>query len=228
MLAAGGTGISGGRSFGKWSVHSVASGRADPRPPRPAPALPTAEGQPLPARTVSTASEPFGRGRSSWAWGFVRYIHAPQSSGRNTTTCREWYGSTSGPGEVVSIVKAGPAVPFPSLQSPAIARNGAPLSVNRCFAFGYFLPVNSKNAEAGIKHRLLSAKRRPSDLKLNTGPPRPEGGKLKFICTSSTTLPAARITGPLSLILMSSAIGRSRSDCSVGIPSSADCIMAQY
>jgi hypothetical protein len=31
---------------------------------------------------------------------------------------------------------------------------------------------------------------------LNTGPPRPEGGKLKFIGTNSMTLPDARMTGP--------------------------------
>ena len=35
------------------------------------------------------------------------------------------------------------------------------------------MPVNSKKALAGIRHRLLSAKWRPSDRKLNTGPPRP-------------------------------------------------------
>ena len=31
-----------------------------------------------------------------------------------------------------------------------MARKGAPLSVNLCFALGYFLPVNSKKADAGI------------------------------------------------------------------------------
>jgi hypothetical protein len=58
---------------------------------------------------------------------------------------------------------------------------------------------------------LLFAKLRPSDLKLKTGPPLgPEGGKLKFIETSSTRLPDAGITGAMSLILMSSVCGRSR------------------
>jgi hypothetical protein len=32
---------------------------------------------------------------------------------------------------------------------------GDPFKTNRCFAFGYFLPVNSKNAEAGMRQRLL-------------------------------------------------------------------------
>ena len=49
--------------------------------------------------------------------------------------------------------------------------------------------MNSKKAVAGIRQRLLLSNRRPSDLKLNTGPPRgPEGGKPKVIGTSSTTL----------------------------------------
>jgi hypothetical protein len=42
---------------------------------------------------------------------------------------------------------------------------------------------------------------RPSDRKLNTGPPfAPLGAKLKFIGTSSTSFPAPRITGAMSLI----------------------------
>ena len=48
------------------------------------------------------------------------------------------------PGAVVSIVNDGWFTPFASRKIPAIARNGAPLSVKRCFAFGYFLPVDSK------------------------------------------------------------------------------------
>src|ERR1041385_557704 len=108
------------------------------------------------------------------------------------------------------MVKAG-AAPLPSRQIPAIARNGAPRKVKRCLALGYFLPVNSKNADAGIRQRLLLAKRRPSDLKFNTGPPRPDGGKPNLIGPSSPTLPAARITGAMSLIRTSSARGRSLS-----------------
>jgi hypothetical protein len=43
---------------------------------------------------------------------------------------------------------------------------GDPFSANRCFAFGYFLPVNSKKADAGTGQRLLLAKCLPSDRKL--------------------------------------------------------------
>jgi hypothetical protein len=93
-------------------------------------------------------------------------------------------------------------------------------------SLGYFLPVNSKKAEAGTKQRLLSAK--PSDRQLKTGtPPGRPGGKLKVMGTSSISLPAARMTGPVSLILMSSACGRSSSLCRLGITSSRACIISQ-
>lgn len=63
---------------------------------------------------------------------------------RRTTTWRLWIGATSGPGSVVSIVKEGGWLPAPSRQRPAIAMTLTfPFSVNRCFAFGYFLPENS-------------------------------------------------------------------------------------
>ena len=67
------------------------------------------------------------------------------------------------------MAKAGGLPAAPSRQMPAIARKGASFKVNRCLALGYFLPVNSKNAEAGIRQRLLLSKCRPSDLKLNAG-----------------------------------------------------------
>src|SRR3954469_20922284 len=109
-------------------------------------------------------------------------------------------GATSGPGAVVSMVKAGGWLRSPppgaSRHRPAMQRKGAPFKVKRCLAFGYFLPVNSKNAEAGIRQRLLLSKRLPSERKLNTGPPRLDGGKLNFIGTSLMPLSAARITGP--------------------------------
>lgn len=38
-----------------------------------------------------------------------------------------------------------------------------------------FLPRKPKNADAGIKQRLLLAKLRPSDLKLKTGPSQAQG-----------------------------------------------------
>src|ERR1700734_594639 len=79
---------------------------------------------------------------------------------------------------------------------PAIAVTGEPFNVKRCFAFGYLLPVNSKKADAGMRQRLLCAKWRPSERKLNTGaPPSRLGGKLKVMGTSSILL--ARITGPV-------------------------------
>src|SRR5882762_3143560 len=101
------------------------------------------------------------------------------------------------------MVKLGGWLPLPSRHSPAIAMNGAPARVKRCFALGYFLPVNSKNAEAGTRQRLLLSKRRPSERKLKTGPPRGfDGGKPKRIGASSMPFPAERITGPRSLILI--------------------------
>ena len=52
-----------------------------------------------------------------------------------------------------------------------------------------------------MRQRLLFAKCLPSDRKLKTGAPRAlVGGKLKVIGTSSIPSPAARITGPVSLI----------------------------
>jgi hypothetical protein len=39
-------------------------------------------------------------------------------------------------------------------QLPAIAVIGEPFSAKRCLAFGYFLPVNSKKADAGTGQRL--------------------------------------------------------------------------
>lgn len=86
-------------------------------------------------------------------------------------------------------------------------------------ALGVTLSRDSKKAEAGIRQRLLFAKFRPSERKLNTGfPPGRDGGKLKFMEQSSTTLPEARMTGPWSLMRTSSACGSSV--CCVGMPSS--------
>jgi hypothetical protein len=87
---------------------------------------------------------------------------------------------------------------------------GAPFSANRCFAFGYLLPENSKKPDAGTTQRVLFAKCRPSERKLKTGaPPDRPAGKLKDIGTSSISSPAARMMGPTSLIRMSSIRGRS-------------------
>ena len=76
-------------------------------------------------------------------------------------------------------------LPCASLHRPAIAVIGDPPRANRCFAFGYFLPVNSKKADAGMRQRLLLAKCRPSDRKLKTGtPPGRAGGKANVIGTN--------------------------------------------
>lgn len=76
--------------------------------------------------------------------------------------------------------------------------------------FRMFRADELEEARGGNEHLPLLEKSRPSDRKLKTGPPfGPLGTKLKFIGTSSTTLPAARITGAMSLIrTMSAAIGR--------------------
>ncbi|SDA97787.1 hypothetical protein SAMN02927914_05976 [Mesorhizobium qingshengii] len=133
------------------------------------------------------------------------------------------------PGSVVSIVKAGGLLPTASRQRPAMAMNGEPLSVKRCFALGYLVPVNSKNPDAGTRQRLLFPNCRPSERKLNTGPLfGPLGGNPNVIDASSIVSSAARITGPGSLIRMSSARGKSSSVWWVGILSASDAIIRQY
>src|SRR5260221_12779868 len=107
------------------------------------------------------------------------------------------------------MVKLGGWLPLPSRHSPAIAMKGAPARVKRCFALGYFLPVNSKKAEAGTRQRLLLSKRRPSDRKLKAGPPRGfDDGKPKRLCASSIRFPASRITDSKPRFFISSAFTR--------------------
>lgn len=113
--------------------------------------------------------------------------------------------------------------------SPATAMNGERLSVKRCFAFGYFVPVNSKNADAGMRQRLLFPNCRPSERKLNTGPPfGPVGGNPNVIDASSIVSPAARIIGAGSFMWTSSAWGKSSSVWWLGILSASDAIIRQY
>lgn len=128
-----------------------------------------------------------------------------RSGGRGTV---RW----SGPGAVVSIVNAGASLPAPSRHSPATASTGEPLNSKRHFVFGVALPVNSKNADAGMRHRLDLAKLRPSERTLNTGaPPERAGAKPHRISVSSTVLPAARMIGAVSLTRVSSA-GKAETD----------------
>ena len=52
-------------------------------------------------------------------------------------------------------MNAGGAPGFPSRHVPAMARKGALLRVNRVLSLRFFLPVNSKNAQGGIRQPLL-------------------------------------------------------------------------
>ena len=76
---------------------------------------------------------------------------------------------------------------------------------------GDALPVNPKNADAGIRQRLLLEKFRPSDLKLNTGgPPGRCGVKPERMGTSSTALPVGTMIGAVSLPRTSAALATGR------------------
>src|SRR5690348_5633233 len=111
----------------------------------------------------------------------------------------------SGPGAVVSMVK----LRLPSSasdQRPAMPMIGESVRLKRCLALGYLVPVNSKKPEQIIRQRRLSLKLRFSERKLKVGGAFGRGGgQPKVIGTSSTPLPEARTTAPISPILMSSA-----------------------
>ena len=79
-------------------------------------------------------------------------------------------GATSGPGSVVSIVKASPAPSGIGRQRPARQNQSSPVLVNFHFDFGDFAPVNSKKCDAGTRHRPFG-NRRPSERKLMIGAP---------------------------------------------------------
>ena len=97
------------------------------------------------------------------------------------------------------------------------------------FRLWVLLARELEKADAGNRQRLLFAKLRPSDLKLKTGPPLgPEGGKLKFIETSSTRLPDARITGAMSFDLDVVGLRQIAFALLRGIPTSSICIILQY
>lgn len=96
------------------------------------------------------------------------------------------------------------------------------------FGFGVLLAGEEEGAdrdEAALAVGEVSPFRSKIEDRPTLGP---DGGKLKFIWTSSIMSPAARMTGPISLILISSAWGRSSSVCCVGISSSNACIIWQY
>src|SRR3954467_5575779 len=108
-------------------------------------------------------------------------------------------GATSGPGSVVSSVKASPAPSGMGRHSPAKQNQSPPALVNFHFDFGDFEPVNSKKCDAGTRQRPFG-KRRPSERKLMIGAPfgRP-GGKPQRSCTNSIPSSVRRISGAVSV-----------------------------
>src|SRR5437764_15346766 len=76
-------------------------------------------------------------------------------------------GATSGPGAVVSNVNASPPWGI-GRHRPAKQNQSSSTFVNFHFAFGDFVPVNSKKCDAGTRQR-PTGNRRPSERKLMTG-----------------------------------------------------------
>jgi hypothetical protein len=97
--------------------------------------------------------------------------------------------------------------------------NGARFRVKRCLVFGYFLPMNLKEADAGMRQRLLvevpslgpEIKRRPA--------PSAGGRKAEIHWYQFDAVVGRRMIGAVSLIRTSSDGGRSSSLCPVGMPS---------
>ena len=90
-------------------------------------------------RTCSTCKDPAGNGWRSAASGLLRLSHPPQSSRSRTIIWRSWIGSMSGPGTVVSRVKAAPRSGM-GRQSPAKQNQSSPAFVNVHFDFGDLVP----------------------------------------------------------------------------------------
>jgi hypothetical protein len=106
-----------------------------------------------------------------------------------------WMGATSGPGSVVSSVKASAPSGIGRHRS-AKQNQSPPAFVNFHFDFGDFVPVNSKKCDAGIRQRPFG-KRRPSERKLMTGVRFGRaGGKPQRSRRSSTPPAAFRSTIP--------------------------------
>src|SRR5947207_13808536 len=78
-------------------------------------------------------------------------------------------GATSGPGAVVSRVKASPRSGI-GRHSPAKQNQSSPAFVNFHLVFGDLVPVNSKKCDAGIRNR-PTGNRRPSERKFLIGAP---------------------------------------------------------
>jgi hypothetical protein len=69
-------------------------------------------------------------------FGGVSSSHASQSERSSTTICRLWMGATSGPGSVVSSVKASPVPSGIGRQRPAKQNQSSPALVNFHFDLG--------------------------------------------------------------------------------------------
>jgi hypothetical protein len=144
---------------------------------------------------ISTARLRAGSGRSSSLSGRLRSSQASQSGRSRTTIWRLWMGATSGPGSVVSSVKASAPSGIGRHRS-AKQNQSPPAFVNFHFDFGDFVPVNSKKCDAGIRQRPFG-KRRPSERKLMTGVRFGRaGGKPQRSRRSSTPPAAFRSTIP--------------------------------
>jgi len=68
-----------------------------------------------------------------------------------------WIGATSGPGSVVSSVKGSPSLPDMGRHNPAKQNQSSPVLVNFHFAFGDFVPVNSKKFDTGTRPETTAA-----------------------------------------------------------------------
>jgi hypothetical protein len=102
-------------------------------------------------------------------------------------------------------------LPFAGRDRAAIAVIDAPFRANRCFAFGYFLPVNSKKADAGTTQRVLSAKCRALRAKVEdrrtAGPSRwkteRHGNELDFVASGAhdgTDLVDPNVVNPWKIV----------------------------
>src|SRR6266853_2079896 len=113
-------------------------------------------------------------------------------------------GATSGPGAVVSSVKASPPSGI-RRHNPAKQNQSSPAFVNFHFVLDDLAPVNSKKCDAGIRHR-PTGNRRPSERKLMMGAALGRAGGKPHRNSANSFVPSSnrRITGTLSVGQMSS------------------------
>src|SRR5436190_4853997 len=108
-------------------------------------------------------------------------------------------GATSGPGALVSRVKASPPSGI-GRHRPAKQNQSSPAFVNFHFVFGDFFSVNSKKCDAGMRHR-PTGNRRPSERKLMMGAPFGRAGGKPHRNSANSLVPPSgrRIAGALSV-----------------------------